>query len=117
MDGPAVLDFVKREMPMIVNAYLKRTGITLDQIDLVIFHQASQVALDYLNVALGVPESKRFSNLRHIGNTVSASLPIALCQAEQNGVLKPGMRVLLVGFGVGLSWGISTITWNPSTHQ
>jgi 3-oxoacyl-[acyl-carrier-protein] synthase-3 len=114
MDGAAVLDFVKREMPRFVQTHLRDTGTPLESIDLVLFHQASQVGLDYLNEALHIPPEKRFSNMSHIGNTVSASLPIALREAETNGRLCPGMRVLLVGFGVGLSWGVGVITWNPS---
>ena len=116
MDGPAVLDFVKKEMPRIVYKYLADVGETLDSVDLVLLHQASQVGLDYLNHALAVPPAKQFSNIANIGNTVSASIPIALRDAERAGVLQPGMRVLLVGFGVGLSWGTVLITWNPSVQ-
>jgi 3-oxoacyl-[acyl-carrier-protein] synthase III len=116
MDGASVLDFVKREMPRVVNASLRDTGIALESIDLVLFHQASQVGLDYLNEALHIRSDQRFSNMSHIGNTVSASLPIALRDAESQGRLRPGMRVLLVGFGVGLSWGVGVITWNPSVE-
>jgi 3-oxoacyl-[acyl-carrier-protein] synthase III len=111
MNGPAVLDFVKREMPGFVRSFLKRAGESVESVDLVVFHQASLVGLDYLNVALEIPEDKRFSNIASIGNTVSASIPIALRQAEEDGRLLPGMRVLLVGFGVGLSWGVTIITW------
>jgi len=116
MDGGAVLDFVKREMPRIVRTFLEENGATLDDVDLVVFHQASQVGLDYLNQALRVPPAKRFSNIARIGNTVSASIPIALRDAELAGALRAGMRVLLVGFGVGLSWGSALITWQaPGT--
>lgn len=113
MDGAAVLDFVKAEVPLAVAEYLRSMESSIADVDLVILHQASQVALDYLHQALQVPESKRFTNLGAIGNTVSASLPIALRDAELAGALRPGMRVLLVGFGVGLSWGITLITWHP----
>jgi 3-oxoacyl-[acyl-carrier-protein] synthase-3 len=115
MDGATVLDFVKQEMPSVVREYLTSLKMTLDDVDLVLFHQASQVGLDYLNDALRVPTAKRFTNMAQIGNTVSASLPIALRDAERDGVLRAGMRVLLVGFGVGLSWGVCLITWNPDS--
>ena len=114
MDGPAVLDFVKREIPSFVQEFLAHEGESVDTIDLAVFHQASLLGLDYLNNALKVPDEKRFSNLMNIGNTVSASLPIALRQAEEQGVLIPGMKVLLVGFGVGLSWGAMLVTWGAS---
>lgn len=114
MNGPAVLDFVKREIPGFVRAFLATEGESVDSVDLVIFHQASRLALDYLNDALKIPTEKSFSNIAGIGNTVSASLPIALRQAEEAGELVPGMRVLLVGFGVGLSWGATIVTWGSS---
>jgi 3-oxoacyl-[acyl-carrier-protein] synthase-3 len=114
MNGPAVLDFVKREIPAFVRSFLQSAGESVDSVDLVIFHQASRLGLDYLNNTLNVPIEKRFSNIATIGNTVSASLPIALRDAEEEGKLVPGMRVLLVGFGVGLSWGATIITWSVS---
>jgi 3-oxoacyl-[acyl-carrier-protein] synthase-3 len=111
MDGAAVLDFVKQEVPLLVETLLNQANLTLDDLDLVIFHQASQVTLDFLNRKLHIPPNKQFSNLRHVGNTVSASIPIALRDAELQGVLKPGMKVMVVGFGVGLSWGGCIINW------
>lgn len=111
MDGAAVLDFVKKEVPALVRALLSREQLTLDEIDLVMFHQGSRLTLDYLHKALRVPAHKQFDNLAAVGNTVSASIPIALRAAERQGRLKPGMRVLLVGFGVGLSWGACVVDW------
>lgn len=111
MDGGAVLDFVKKEIPEFVRTLLGQANSSLDLIDLVIFHQASQVSLDHLNRALHIPPEKRFSNLANIGNTVSASIPMALRDAELQGVLKAGRQVLIVGFGVGLSWGGGLLTW------
>lgn len=111
MDGSAVLDFVKQEIPLLVKALLKQAELTLDDLDLVVFHQASQVTLDFLHRALHVPIHKQFSNLLHVGNTVSASIPIALREAEVQGMLKAGMKVMVVGFGVGLSWGGCIINW------
>jgi 3-oxoacyl-[acyl-carrier-protein] synthase III len=111
MDGPAVLDFVKQEIPSLVRALLVQEGLTLEEIDLVVFHQGSRMTLDHLHKALRIPPQKQFSNLAAVGNTVSASIPIALRDAELQGRLKPGMRVLLVGFGVGLSWGACLVDW------
>ena len=112
MNGQQVLDFVKKEIPGFVRGLLIDENITIDDIDLVVFHQASQVTLDFLFKALRVPREKQFVNIAQIGNTVSASIPIALRDAELKGRLKPGMRVLLVGFGVGLSWGGCIVTWS-----
>lgn len=111
MNGAAVLDFIKQEIPSLVNSLLKRAEFTMDDIDLFIFHQGSKITLDYLNAILHIPRNKRYCNISEKGNTVSSSIPIALCDAEMQGVLKPGMRVMLVGFGVGLSWGGYIIKW------
>lgn len=111
MNGSAVIDFVKREIPGLVRGLLSQSDLTMDDIDLVIFHQASQVTLDFLKKSLRIPDKKFFNNLLNKGNTVSASIPIALYDAEKLSMLQPGMRVLLAGFGVGLSWGGCIINW------
>jgi 3-oxoacyl-[acyl-carrier-protein] synthase III len=111
MNGGAVLDFVKKEIPSFVRMLLGQANSSLDLIDLVIFHQASQVTLEHLNRALHIPPEKQFSNLANVGNTVSASIPMALRDAELQGVLKADMQLLIVGFGVGLSWGGGLLTW------
>ena len=111
MNGAAVLDFVKKEIPALVNSLLVRAGFTMDDIDLFIFHQGSKMTLDYLNAMLHIPQHKRYCNISEKGNTVSASIPIALRDAENQGFLKPGMRTMVVGFGVGLSWGGYIINW------
>jgi 3-oxoacyl-[acyl-carrier-protein] synthase-3 len=79
--------------------------MTIDQIDLFIFHQASKIALDFLTRMLKIKPEKTFRNIRDIGNTVSASIPIALKDALESGKVSRGDKVLLSGFGVGLSWG------------
>ena len=111
MNGAAVLDFVKKEIPALVRDLLAREKLTLEDLDLIVFHQASQVSLDFLHKILKVPKNKQFSYIADVGNTVSASIPIALREAELQGRLKPGMRIMLVGFGVGLSWGGCIVTW------
>jgi 3-oxoacyl-[acyl-carrier-protein] synthase-3 len=111
MNGGAVLDFVKTEIPGFVQVLLGKAGLTMAMIDLVILHQASQVTLDHLYRALHIPQGKRFSNIAQVGNTVSASIPMAVRDAELQGILKPGAQLLLVGFGVGLSWGGCFLTW------
>jgi len=111
MNGAEVLDFVKREVPPAFQNLLRVSSWGLDDVDLFVFHQASQISLDLLFKMLNIPANKQFVNLSAIGNTVSASIPIALREAELRGVLKPGMRIILMGFGVGLSWGGCTVTW------
>lgn len=111
MDGTGVLAFVEREIPSAVRTLLGRAGVSFADVDLVVLHQASQLASDYLSRALGIPPEKLFGNIAHLGNTVSASIPIALRDAEAQGRLLRGQRVLIVGFGVGLSWGACLLTW------
>ena len=112
MDGAAVLAFVGREIPEFVRDFMVEHGETWDTLDLVVFHQGSRIALESLVGRLQIPKHKVFSNLKSVGNTVSASIPIALWDAHSSGHLLPGMRVLLVGFGVGMSWGACVLTWN-----
>ena len=111
MNGVAVLEFVKNKIPGLVRALLAREALTWSDIDLVIFHQASEIALKYLQDALNIPAAKVFRNLARVGNTVSASIPIALRDAEIQGLLRPESRILLTGFGVGLSWGGCIVNW------
>ena len=84
----------------------------LDDIDLFVFHQASKLVLENIIRTMSLDKDKVFINLKYVGNTVSASIPIALKDAENQGQLKDGDRVMLVGFGVGLSWGATLVTWD-----
>ncbi len=105
MAGAEVLEFVKAEVPQSVHAVLARAEVTIADLDLVIFHQASQLSLDFLTRKLEIPAEKVFNNIALLGNTVSSSIPIALRDAEVQGRLNSRTRCLLVGFGVGVSWG------------
>jgi 3-oxoacyl-[acyl-carrier-protein] synthase-3 len=81
----------------------------IEDIDLFLFHQASRLALDSLIRLLKIEPARVFSNLEELGNTVSASIPIAWKRAWDSGRIKSGDTVLLSGFGVGLSWGTAII--------
>lgn len=105
MDGLGVLSFFNSRVPGHVRGILERNQLTVADVDLFVFHQASKVVLDYIIGALKIPPEKAPCNLRDIGNTVSASIPIALKDAMDHGQASPGQTVLLCGFGVGLSWG------------
>lgn len=109
MDGAGILSFVNARVPRQVASILARAQMTMEDIDLVIFHQASRIALDSLNLRLRIPTAKLFSNLREVGNTVSASIPIALRDATDQGRIRPGDRILLCGFGVGMSWATAIL--------
>lgn len=112
MQGSDVFMFTMREVPSCVTKLLKHAGITLEYIDLIVFHQASKLVIENLIRILALDKNKVFTNFDNIGNTVSASIPIALKDAETQGRLKEGDTVMLVGFGVGLSWGATLIRWS-----
>lgn len=105
MNGMEVLNFVKTKVPQQVLALLSRNSLGMQDLDLILFHQASQVALDSLAQVLDISPVQTFSNLKQVGNTVSASLPILLKDAIDTGRAKPGDKIALVAFGVGLSYG------------
>ena len=111
MDGPAVLAFVRKRVPQAIDELFAKAGHDMEAVDLVVAHQASALSLEYLQRWLKLPPEKNFSNISHVGNLVSASIPAALREAELAGRLRPGMRVMLVGFGVGLSWGACLVDW------
>lgn len=111
LDGAGVFMFTMKRVPECVGAVLEKAGKTLGDVDLVVFHQASKVVVDNLVRILNLDERKVFRGYQNIGNTVSASIPIALKQAQEQGRLRAGQTVLLVGFGVGLSWGACLVQW------
>ena len=111
MDGMGILSFAKAKIPQQVTKVLARNEMTVEDIDLFVFHQASKVALDSLTRTLRINPEKVFQNLQEVGNTVSASIPIALKDALQTGRVAPGDKVLLCGFGVGLSWGTAILSF------
>lgn len=104
MDGMGILVFVNTKVPAQIRTLLIRNALSIEDIDYWVFHQASSLALDTLCKNLGLPEEKVFRNLETIGNTVSSSIPIALRDAMDQGKIKKGQKVVLSGFGVGLSW-------------
>lgn len=111
VDGAGVLMFTMRRVPECVHELLEKSKKSIDDIDMFIFHQASKVVIDNIIRILSLKETKVFRGYEKIGNTISASIPIALKQAEEQNRLKAGDLIMLVGFGVGLSWGSCLIKW------
>ena len=109
MNGAEVFTFTLRAVPEIVQESLRRAGSTLDDIDLVVLHQANAFMLETLRVKLGVPAEKFVVALSETGNTTSSSIPFALEAAVADGRAAPGTTALLVGFGVGLSWAAAVV--------
>ncbi len=109
MDGLGVLSFFNTTVPCSVKDTLARNGLSIHDVDLFVFHQASQVVLDGLRTAMGIPLEKMVYDLAEVGNLVSASIPVALTRSFERGQAKPGQLALLCGFGVGLSWGTALV--------
>jgi 3-oxoacyl-[acyl-carrier-protein] synthase-3 len=111
MNGPKIFEFTLRVVPQCVDQLLAKSQRTAADIDRFIFHQANTFMLDHLRTKLNIP-SERFSiAMRDCGNTVSASIPIALKSDSDAGRLAAGDLAMLVGFGVGYSWGATLIRW------
>ena len=108
--GFEMFNFALEAVPKAVEAALAANGLAREAVDLFVFHQANRFMLDTLRTVCGLPREKFHVDLEATGNTVSASIPIALRQLQDAGRLAPGMRALLVGFGVGLSWGATVVT-------
>jgi 3-oxoacyl-[acyl-carrier-protein] synthase-3 len=117
MNGPEIFAFTLKSLPPLIQSTLDRAGCTLAEIDLVVFHQANRFMLNALQKKLAIPPEKFVIDLEDTGNTVSCSIPLALARSRDKGILRPGMRVLLAGFGVGYSWGAGVITWPGAANS
>ena len=93
---------------------LEQTGVSLDEVELIIPHQANARIIQAATKALRVPPEKVFTNLARYGNTSAASIPIALCEAVEQGRVQTSDHLLLVGFGAGLTWGAALVQWGVS---
>jgi 3-oxoacyl-[acyl-carrier-protein] synthase-3 len=111
MDGREVFRFATHVINDSVKEALDKAGLTLADVALIVPHQANQRILSAAARSLNVPESLFYSNVHRYGNTSAASIPIALCEAEKEGRIKPNDNIVLVGFGGGLSWGAVVIQW------
>lgn len=109
MNGPEVFKFTLDNVPVSINDCLDKNELTLDRVDYMILHQANAYMLKNLRKKIGIEESKFYSNVLKVGNSVSSTIPIALKDALEKGLIKKNDCVLLSGFGVGYSWGSTII--------
>ena len=109
MNGPEIFNFTLRTVPQVMEELMKKSGLSLEEIDYVIPHQANKFMLDRLQRCLKIPVEKFHIDLEETGNTVSSTIPIALEGARKEGRLSAGQRVALVGFGVGYSWAATIV--------
>ncbi len=113
MNGPELFRFAITSVPKLVKKLLQKSGKSIEDIDAFVFHQANAFMLQNIQKKLKIPDEKMIYALENVGNTVSASIPVAIHQAQQKGSIVPGDTLMLVGFGVGYSWGGCLLTWNP----
>lgn len=116
MEGQEVYRHAVERMVEATAEALRRAGLTVDDIDVLIVHQANQRIIDAAARRLKVPEEKVFANVDTIANTSSASIPLALHHAEQRGFLKRGDTVALAAFGGGFVWGAGIVKWKERVH-
>jgi 3-oxoacyl-[acyl-carrier-protein] synthase-3 len=116
MEGQEVYRHAVERMVEATREALVRAELTVDDIDLLVVHQANQRIIESAARRLGVPEEKVFINVDTIANTSSASIPLALHHAEQRGQLEPGNTVALAAFGGGFVWGAGIIKWKEHVH-
>jgi 3-oxoacyl-[acyl-carrier-protein] synthase-3 len=114
MNGREVFKFATRVIEDSVMRLLDHLGLTMDDVDLLVPHQANQRIIDHAVARLGIDPQRVFGNLDRYGNTSAASIPLALAEARDAGVLTPGMRVMMVGFGAGLTWAACLARFEPT---
>jgi 3-oxoacyl-[acyl-carrier-protein] synthase-3 len=111
MNGAAIFHFAISVVPPTIQSLLRKLSLSMDDIDLFIFHQANKFMLDYLFKKLKISPEKTHVYVEDVGNTSGSTVPIALTDAWRAGKIRPGAKVLLIGFGVGLSWAATVIQW------
>ncbi|AEM73220.1 beta-ketoacyl-ACP synthase III [Caldicellulosiruptor acetigenus] len=111
MDGNEVYKFAVKIMPYAVEKVLEKVGLSSSDIDVFIPHQANIRIIESAAKRLKIPMEKVFVNLHKYGNTSAASIPIALDEAIEEGRIKKGDRIVLVGFGGGLTWASCAVKW------
>lgn len=114
MNGREVFRFATRVMEESVERLLAALETSVDQVDLLVAHQANQRIIDHAVSRIGIDPSRVFNNLERYGNTSAASIPLALTEARDAGRLRPGHLVLMVGFGAGLTWASALARYSPS---
>jgi 3-oxoacyl-[acyl-carrier-protein] synthase III len=111
MNGREVYKFATRVLVASAQKLLDEVGMTVDDVDVYVPHQANIRIIDHAARKLGFPPEKVIVNVQKYGNTSSGSIPLALADAAADGMLKPGAKVLMTGMGAGLTWGSGLIEW------
>ena len=117
MNGRQVFRFATRVVSESIQVVVEKAGLTLDDIDIIIPHQANIRIIESAAKRLKLPMDRFFMNVDRVGNTSTASIPIALCEAIEAGRMHPDDNVVFVGFGGGLTWGAGVIKWDVTPPQ
>ena len=111
MDGPRVWDFAMQAVPRVIRGLLAEHGLSATDLDLLVLHQSNLRMIESLMAALELPMGKTVTTIESYGNTAAASIPLTLRKAWKEGRLQPRSKVMLCGFGGGLSWGAALVDW------
>ena len=111
MNGQEVYKFAVRTVPKAIEEAIKKAGLTVEDIDLFVMHQANIRIIESVSKRLKVPMEKFPTNLENCGNISAGSVPVLLDQVNRSGKIRQGDKIVLAGFGAGLTWGASVLTW------
>ena len=111
MNGQEVFKFAVRAVPQVLDEALAMGGLTKDDVDWMVLHQANQRILDSAAERYSFPQDRVISNLGEYGNTSAASIPLALDEAVRGGKIQPGDTLAFAGFGAGLTWASAIAKW------
>ena len=111
MNGQEVYKFAVRTVPKAIEEAIKKAGLTVEDIDLFVIHQANIRIIESVSKRLKVPMEKFPTNLENCGNISAGSVPVLLDQVNRSGKIRQGDKIVLAGFGAGLTWGASVLTW------
>jgi 3-oxoacyl-[acyl-carrier-protein] synthase-3 len=111
MDGQAIFSFALNTVPRAIAQLLRQAALTPDQVDWYVYHQANKFMLENLALCSRIPAAKMVYHLETVGNTVSASIPLAIDAYVQTNRIQAGQTLILAGFGVGLSWAACRVVW------
>ena len=111
MNSPQIFLFALRKVPVLIEQVLTKNNVKFEEIDYFVLHQANGQMLEFIRKKLKIPQEKFIINIENIGNTVSASIPIALKEMiDDKKKFKKGNKILIGGFGIGYSWGATILT-------
>ena len=111
MNGSEIFNSTLENVPKSIENVLKENNMSIDDVDHFLFHQANEFMLDHLRDKIGIPPEKFHKCIENTGNTVSSSIPILINNLNDKRILKSGEKILLIGFGIGYSWGATIIEY------